>query len=80
MKAYRFEIYTLHPLTKDEGWDIRFRYVLAESRKEAEKQIKNTPFFDCIVSFNFSVELDELDSKTAFYLINEGYADEELEN
>ena len=55
MKAYQFEIYTCNPTTKESGWDIQFRTVLANNIKEAEEELEISPLFDCIIAFNNAI-------------------------
>lgn len=75
MKASRFEIYTVNELTGETGWDIKFRYVLGEY-KEARKELKNTPFFDCVILYDFTIDIDNVDEEVKEQLINDGWADE----
>lgn len=58
MKAYNYEIYTVNEQTGETGWDIKFRTIFAETREEAKQILKNSPFFDCVILFNWCVELD----------------------
>ena len=60
MKAARFEIYTTNPETGESGWGIKFRYVLGETVKEAREALKSTPNFDCVILFDFIVDIGEL--------------------
>jgi hypothetical protein len=75
MKASRFEIYTKNELTGETGWDIKFRYVIGE-RKEAMEELKNTPYFDCVILYDFTIDIDDIDSEIIGQLINFGWADE----
>jgi UDP-N-acetyl-D-mannosaminuronic acid transferase (WecB/TagA/CpsF family) len=47
---YRFEIYTVCPITKTMGWDIEIVGVKANNYKEAKEKLKNYPLFDCIIT------------------------------
>ena len=39
MKAFNYEIYTNNPATGENGWDIKFRTVFAETRTEIIKAL-----------------------------------------
>jgi len=68
-KYFNFEIYTIDPITKTTGWDIKMVSVKADSIETARKEIKDLPNFDCIILFNFSHEENE----TARFLFTENY-------
>lgn len=57
MKEYNFEVYTINPETKENGWDIKFVSVIANTKKEAIGYLKRWPLFDCIITFDYSVEI-----------------------
>lgn len=79
MKAYQFEIYTIDPVTGQTGWEIVNRTVLAESKAEAREALKNTPLFDCIILFNYCVDVDMSNlTSEQFAVIEAGYTDEDL--
>ena len=76
MKVSRFEIYTTNPETGESGWDIKFRYVLGETVKEAREALKSTPNFDCVILFDFQIELDEVNEPMRSHLREYDWADE----
>lgn len=59
-QSYNFEIYTVHPVTKEEGWDIKFVSVFASSMSEAKKVLQtDVPLFDVIILYNYTVPMSE---------------------
>jgi len=63
-KVFNFEIYVCNQMTGETGWDIKQRSVFAESKEEAKELIAKTPFFDCIILYNYGfVEMSERDIK-----------------
>lgn len=65
MKIYNFECYTTNreeinyaaKICKPNevtGWEINVLSATAETMKEAKEIIKKHPFFDCIISFDYS--------------------------
>jgi len=75
MKAARFEIYTTNPETGGSGWDIKFRYVLGETIKEAREVLKSTPNFDCVILFDFHIDVEEIIDHLEGDLLTQGWAD-----
>lgn len=65
-QCIKFEIYTLHPETKDIGYDIKWVVVYGVSSiEDAKEKIKLFPDFDCIRE---SYYLDQMsDSEIANY-------------
>lgn len=63
-KIYNFEIYTCNPITKEEGWDIKFVTVVADSKMEAREKLKDVPNFDVVILFDYSMEVTIDDSFT----------------
>ena len=51
---YNFEIYTIDPVSKTTGWDIKMVSVKSNTIAEARENLKKYPFFDCIILFNYS--------------------------
>jgi hypothetical protein len=46
------EIYTKHPTTGEEGWDIEFVDVYAKDTKEVVNILQEQhPLFDCVILF-----------------------------
>lgn len=79
MKAYQFEIYTIDSVSGQTGWEIVNRTVFAESKAEAREQLKQTPLFDCVILFNYCVEVDMANlSAKQLAVIETGYTDEDL--
>lgn len=62
-KKFGFEVYTVHPVTKDGGWDIKFVEVIANDKKEAREILKTWELFDCVILFNYEVKQEA----TPFY-------------
>ena len=58
LKIFGFEIYTLHPETKESGWGLLFVEVIAESKAEAKEILKAWDLFDEIILFNYEVKQD----------------------
>lgn len=84
MKAFNFEIYTKNPQTGEEGWDIVFRTVFVDSKETnstksgAREALKNTPLFDCVILFNYCMDINMSDlTPTQLSAINAGYYDSE---
>ena len=75
LKAYQFEIYTCNEITGETGWDIKFRTVLAYSKKEAKELLRETPFFDCIILFNYCVSLHHLTDLEVEECLEYGFSD-----
>ena len=82
MKAFNFEIYTVNPETKETGWDIVFRTVFVETTDTntrtsgARDKLKQTPLFDCVILFNWCIDVDMSNLSSEQYTdIERGYAD-----
>lgn len=50
---FNFEIYTSDPVSGTTGWDIKMVSVRASNREEARESLKEFPYFDCVILFNF---------------------------
>lgn len=71
LKAFNFEVYTCNYAEVTEGlykgskageitgWDIKFPTVFATDYNEAKEVLKTIPYFDCIILFNYSIEIKE---------------------
>lgn len=60
MKAFNFEVYTKNQVTGEEGWDIKFPTIYAETKEEAKAFLKSDyPDFDCIILFNYGVDIED---------------------
>ncbi len=57
-KKIGFEVYTVHPETKEEGWDIKFVEVIANDYKEAKEILSTWDLFDCVILHNYTVKQD----------------------
>ncbi len=83
-KEYNFEIYTLHPETKETGWDIMFVSTFATSKEEAKQNLKSFPNFDTIILYNYGSDLSqtELDlyNDGVKFLVRKSYMDNEIIN
>lgn len=82
MKAFNFEIYTNNPETGENGWDIKFRTVLVDSTETntktsgAREALKQTPLFDCVILFNYCIDVDMSNlSSEQLNAIEIGYTD-----
>ena len=69
MKIYNFECYTTNreevnyasKICKPNevtGWEINILSATAETMQAAKEIIKKHPFFDCIISFNYSEQTE----------------------
>lgn len=78
MKAFNFEIYTCHPITGEGGYDIKFPTVYANTKEEAKLFLKNEyPNFDCIILFNYGIDINESDIDVKAYANGANYRDTE---
>ena len=59
---FNFEVYMKHPVTGEEGWEIKFVSVLAETKDAAKDILKTVSDFDCVILFNRSYRPDAHDS------------------
>jgi CheY-like chemotaxis protein len=49
-RDYAFEIYLNNPVTKQNGWEIEYIEIMAETYPEALKEIKKVDNFDVIIT------------------------------
>jgi len=64
LKAYNFECYFKEPISKQNGWEIKFPTIFAYTKEEAKNILKNeVPLFDCIILFNYEVLADKAEIK-----------------
>lgn len=68
MKEINYEVYTINPTTKETGWDIKHVSVIANSKDEAKKVLKNWEIFDEIILCNFCTEIKESESSGEYKL------------
>jgi hypothetical protein len=68
-KYFNFEIYTSDPVTGTTGWKIEMVSVKSETIQEARIKLKDYPFFDCIILFNYSHQ----ENQTADFLVIQDY-------
>ncbi|PCI30146.1 MAG: hypothetical protein COB67_02350 [SAR324 cluster bacterium] len=68
MKEFNFELYTLCPETGVTGYDIENVSIIASTKDEAKELLSQWDLFDCIILFNYGVELTEEDGQ---YILNE---------
>lgn len=59
---FNYEIYTIDPISKQDGWDIECVSVKANSRIEARDKLNQYPYFDCVILLNYqSIENETCD-------------------
>lgn len=81
IKAFNFEVYTKNPLTGEEGWDIMFPTVYAESKEAAKAFLKSDyPNFDCIILFNYGCEIKDGSIDQMVYATGASYRDTTYED
>jgi len=74
--VHNFEIYTLHPVDGTGGWEIQFPSIYAESREAARKFLKEEyPLFDCVISHNYSIPIEDSKKDLKEYLEGNDYRD-----
>lgn len=74
MKAFNFEIYTKHPQTGEEGWEIEQPTIFAETKEKAKQFLKESyPNFDCIILFNYGIEITDGSVEAKHYANGEMY-------
>lgn len=61
MKKFNYEIYTNNALTGESGWDIMFVSVFAEDKKVAREMLSYFPNFDCVILFNYGIDINDMD-------------------
>jgi len=71
MKEINFEVYTKNSKTGEDGWDINFVSVIAESKAEAKLILSKWDLFDCIILFNYSVDLPEPKNGSDMYQVTD---------
>ena len=54
-RQYNWEIYTRNPDTGERGWDIKFRNVIATSKRRAYRLLDESELFDVAIIYNGSV-------------------------
>lgn len=76
MKAFNFEVYTCNPTTGEEGWDIKFPTVFADSLPMAREVLKESyPNFDCEILFNHGDKIQDGSIEAKHYATGAKYFD-----
>jgi hypothetical protein len=56
LKVFSYEVYTIDPVSKQTGWDIKFVNVIAHTGSEALHILTTWDAFDCVILFNYKEE------------------------
>lgn len=70
MKIFNFECYFCNPVTGETGWTIEFVNVYAESKAQAKELLKTIPNFDCVILFDYEIDIDESPKDVTNYANN----------
>ncbi len=61
VKEFSFEVYVKNPETGEDGWDIQFVSVIAETAKKAIDILKLNPLFDTVITIDVVAYLSSQD-------------------